>query len=445
MQSNNASGSPWGWVVALALGGVAIAGLSMFREGQRAPAVPVVANPVDESAVVAQAIEAQSRQLPDDAFGLGHLERSLLLKVNGQPQRTFEIAGGLLAIAQKHLALSNATEAQRVAQVCADLVPNTLTSARSWILCGDAAAFAQPDLPLSLRFLERADQVLSSLLAKQPGDEQTLRLRAELLLKLAQSEAKFHRTGTAMVHLRELTSAGPLAKFVSSDGQLQATLTLSQLLSQPVPTEESEKLRTDAWKLGTEGNVSPAGALRLLRESIPASVPASAGLFAPPVPQEAISPARTVSLLALWNTKRFEGLPEWFQIGDELASDYFFHEPRRSADFEMVCRKLLVSMPKTLTASKAGSEEQSQLESIYAANLLLAVSSAQERGDQSEVTRLKALFEETFRDRDITFTAPLERPAQRMHRIGEIYRETMTGHVEQLKQLRASPVVPEPR
>jgi len=445
MQSNNASGSPWGWVVALALGGVAIAGLSMFREGQRAPMVPAIAAEVDESAIVAKAIDAQSGQLPDDAFGLGHLERSLLLKVNGQPQRTFEIAGGLLAIAQKHLALSNATEAQRVAQVCADLVPNTLTSARSWILCGDAAAFSQPDLPLSLRFLERADQVLSSQLAKQPSDEAALKLRAELLLKLAQSEAKFHRSGTAMAHLRELTSAGPLAKFVSPDIQLQAMLSLSQLLSQPVPTEESEKLRVDAWKLGTEGNVSPAVALRLLRESIPASVPASAGLFAPPVPQEAISPARTDSLLVLWNTKRFVGLPEWSQIGDELASDYFFHEPRQSADFEMVSRKLLVSMPKTLTASKARSEEQSQLESIYAANLLLAVSSAQDRGDQSEVTRLKDLFEETFRDRDVTFTAPLDRPAQRMHRIGEIYRATMTGHVEQLKQLQASPVVPEPR
>ena len=445
MQSNNASSSPWGWVVTLALGGVAISGLSMFREGQRAPAVPTVAAQFDESAIVAKTIDSQSRQLPDDAFGLGHLERSLLLKVNGQEQRTFEIAGGLLAIAHKHLALSNATEAQRVAQVCADLVPNTVTSARSWILCGDAAAFSQPDLPLSLRFLERADQVLSSLLAKQPGDEEALKLRAELLLKLAQSEAKFHRSGTAMAHLRELTSDGPLTKFVSPDNQLQAMLSLSQLLSQPVPTEESEKLRTAAWKLGTEGNVSPAGALRWLRESIPASVPASAGQFAPPVPQDTVSPARTESLLALWNTRRFEGLPEWFQIGDELASDSFFHEPRQSADFEMVSRKLLVSMPKTLTVSKSGSEEQSQLESIYAANLLLAVRSAQERGDQSEVTRLRTLFEGTFRDRDITFTAPQERPAQRMHRIGEIYRETMLGHVEQMKQLRASPVVPDPR
>ncbi len=196
-----------------------------------------------------------------------------------------------------------------------------------------------------------------------------------------------------MAHLRELTSAGPLAKFVSPDSQLQAMLSLSQLLSQPVPTEESEKLRVDAWKLGTEGNVSPTVALRLLHESIPAALPASNGQFAPPVPQEATTPARTDSLLVLWNTKRFVGLPEWFQIGDELASDYFFHEPRQSADFEMVSRKLLVSMPKTLTASKARSEEQSQLESIYAANLLLAVSSAQDRGDQSEVTRLKDLFE----------------------------------------------------
>ena len=58
MQSNNASGSPWGWVVALALGGVAIAGLSMFREGQRAPVVPAIAADVDESAIVANAIDA---------------------------------------------------------------------------------------------------------------------------------------------------------------------------------------------------------------------------------------------------------------------------------------------------------------------------------------------------------------------------------------------------
>lgn len=445
MQSNNSPGSSWGWVVSVALGGVAIAGLSMFREAQRAPAIPTATTSIDEAAIVAQAIESQSKQLPNDTFGLGHLERSLLLKVNGEPQRTFEVAGGLIAIAKKHLALSNATEAMRVAQICADLVPNSVTSARSWILCGEASAFSQPDLPLSLRYLERADQTLLAHLAKTPDDQEALKVRAELLLKLGQAEAKFQRSEAAVTHLRELTSDGPLAKFRNADDQLQALLTLSQLLGQPTPTEESEKLRQAAWKLGTDGNVSPPAALHALRESIPAAAEASDSLFAPPTPAAVPAQSRTDSLQTLWNTERFQGLPEWFQIGDELTSNSFFHEPRQSADFEIVNRKLLVTMPKALASVTADSTERSELESIYAANLLLAVSSARDRGDTSEVSRLTKLFEETFRGRDISFTAPLERPAQRMHRIGEIYRETMLGHVEQMKQLRASPVVPEPR
>lgn len=442
MQANSSSGSPWGWMVAVTLGALALAGLSVYREGQRGPVT--VANPAAcaEGPIVEMAMEAQAQQLPTDTFGLGDRERSLLLKVNGDLGRSFEVAGGLLAIAQQHLAQSNATEAMRVAQICADLVPNTVTSARSWILCGHASAYSHPDLPLSLRYLERADQTLLGILSKMPDDKQALKLRSSLLLDLGQTEAKFQRTESAIAHLRELTGDGPVAQNQNAEGRMRATLALSQLLGQPVPTEESEKLRAIAWNLGTTEDVPAAAALHVLRESIPQATPANESLFAPPPVEPSAAQTRTEGLLTLWNTKRFRGLPEWFQIGDELASNSFFHEPRQSADFEIVNRQLLVSMPPSLASLAADSPEKEELESIYAANLLLAVSTARDRGDQSEVDRLTRMFEETFRDRDITFTTPMVRPAQRMHRIGEIYRTTMLGHIEQMRQRLECPGKP---
>lgn len=445
MQSHHASGSPWGWIVTVALGGLALAGLSMFREGQRAPAAPTSRAVLDEAAIVSKSMELQSGQLPSDTFGLGHVERSLLLKLNGDPQRTFEVAGGLNAIAEKHLALNNPTEAMRVAQVCADLVPNTVTAARCWILCGEASAASQPDLPLSLRYLERADQTLLTRLNESPDQADALKLRGRLLLKLGQAEARFQRTDAAVGHLRELVGDGPLSKLGDDEQRMKALLTLSQLLRQPAPTQSSAQLREEAWTLGTTGNVPPAVALQVLRESIPLPSNPNEDLFAPPAPADFQIPTRTDNLLRLWNSPRFQGLPEWFQVGDELASDSFFHEPPQVADFEIVCRKLLVTMPQTLATLSADSMTKRELESIYASNLLLAVSAARDRGDQSEVTRLTKLFEETFHGRDIAFTAPAERPLQRMHRIGAIYRESMLGHVEQMKQLQASPHVPEPR
>lgn len=433
--------------MAVALGGIGIAGLSVLRESRRAHETPPTPSAVSvpEAPIVQRVLEERVPSLPNDRFGLGHRERALRLKLNGTPERTIEVAAELYAIAEKHLALSDFPEATRVAQECADMAPATLLAARCWALCGDASAGTQPQLPLSTRYWERANRFLDSRLQQSPDDKESLSLKAQILLKLGLAEARFQRFDTAAQHLRELIADGPLSPYVEGTARLRAQLALSNLLSLPVATEESEKLRQAAWDLALSDAIPPAEALRELRNSLPATLREESTRFAPTPAPMIQSPTRLESLQTLWNTPRFQGLTDWYSVGDELTSEYYFHQPRQLADFEIVSRLLLAELPKTITALSPESSDRENLESILATNLLLATSTAQERGDQSEVVRLTEKFESTFQGRDVRFIAPLDRPAQRMHRIGEIYRTTMLGHVEQMKQRQASPRVPEPR
>ncbi len=409
--------------------GLACAGIAFYPPTE-APHV-TLPTPMDEVGIVQRAIEQGLATGPSEAPALGRAERHLLLRLNDSPERRLEVAGGLYAIASKHLDAGRAPEAMRVAQVCADLVPGSLLEARSWMLCGQASEVTHPDLPLSIRYYDRADAALIARLQRSVDDEQYLRLRATMVLWLAQSMDRFGRTEEAIQHLRELTETTALVQAQRPADRLQAMLTLGRLLHQTGQGGPANRILTKAQELGLSEAVPDSEALQAMVDNARQMWP------------EITDPARHDALRQLWDTPRFQLLPEWFSVGDELASAYFFAEPRQGADFEIVSRELLTTLPGVLAALPGESEQRVVLESLYATNLLLAVDSAQSRSDSSEVARLVVLFETQFAGRDIQFTSPLDRPAQRLHHIGEIYRTTMTGHVEQLRQSDATGSSPE--
>ena len=406
-------------VLGLFIGGIA---LNSQPEG-----LPIAdQEPFSETRVVTAVVEQTLATLPEDSQALEMAERHLRLRLNHSTERTLEVAGGLYAIASKHLAQSNAPEAIRVAQSCADLAPDSLLATRCWLLCGNASAITYPDLPLSIRYFERADSALRERLVQNPGEEEALRLRASAVQWLGQTKDRFGRTEESIQHLRELTGVTPLAQIQPPQDRLRAMLTLGRLLRKTGPVDEANRLLSTALEFGKSDAVPAAEALHALLDATHLLSPAVA------------DPARQDALRDLWDTPRFETLTEWFQVGDELASTYFFHEPRQGADFDMVSRKLLTTLPSVMQSLPAATDQRASLESLYATNLLLAVDFARHRSDIPEVARLVTLFESNFQRRDIQFSSPLDRPAQRMHHIGEIYRTTMTGHVEQLRQMQAT-------
>ncbi len=418
-------------ILPVVLGGLIVAGVALYPSGEELPAtVPPPVGRQEEVRLVDRAIEQGGATLPADAPGLGLAERHLLLRLNSSEERRLEVAGGLYAIAAKHLAQARTPEAMRVAQACADLVPDSLLAARCWLLCGQASAATHPDLPLSLRYFERADAALQRRLIAHPDEVEALRDRASAVQWLGQSEDHFGRTEEAIAHLRELTGTAALAQIQPPVDRLRAMLTLGRLLRKTGQGEEANQWLASAQTLGTSTEIPAPDALRALIDSVHQLSP------------DATDPARYEALRALWDTQRFESLPEWYVVGDELASEYYFHEPRQLADFELVSRPLLTRLPHTLETLSAEPDQRGELESLYATNLLLAADSARERGDAGELARLVTLFESQFAGRDVKFTAPLDRPAQRMHRIGEIYRTTMTGHVDQLRQKQATGAEP---
>ena len=408
--------------------GLVCAGIAFYSQ----PEVPceVMACPIDEVGIVERAIEQGLATLPDETPALGRAQRHLLLRLNNSAERQLEVAGGLYAIASKHLSAGHSPEAIRVAQVCADLAPGSLIAARCWLMCGDASALAHPDLPLSIRYYERADALLRDRLSRQPDEIEALRLRAIAVQWLAQAKGRFGRTEEAIEHLRELTDSSSLTQAQPPADRLRAMLSLGLLLHKSGLGGQANRILTVAQDMGTSDAVPAAEALYALVDAKLQQWP------------DVTDPSRQAALRELWDTPRFQKLPEWFQVGDELASAYFFSEPRQVADFELISRELLTSLPGVLASLANDSEQRMLLESLYATHLLLAVDSATSRSDASEVARLVSLFETQFDGRDIQFTSPLDRPAQRMHRIGEIYRTTMTGHVEQLRQIHATGTVP---
>ncbi len=408
--------------------GLVVGGIALYSQPEQLAIVDQ--RPVDETHVVNAAVEQASATLPDETPALALAERHLRLRLNDSPERTLEVAGGLYAIASKHLEQSNAPEAMRVAQSCADLAPDSLLAARCWLLCGNASAITYPDLPLSIRYFERADSALRERLLQHPSEEEALRLRASAVQWLGQMKDRFGRTEEAIQHLRELTGATPLAQIQPPQDRLRTMLTLGRLLRKNGPVDEANRLLSAALEFGKSDAVPAAEALHALLDATRLLSPAVA------------EPARQDALRDLWDTSRFIALPEWFQIGDELASSYFFHVPRQGADFDIVSRQLLITLPGGMQSLPADSDQRPGLESLYATNLLLAVDFARDRSDASEVARLVTLFESNFQGQDIQFSSPLDRPAQRMHHIGEIYRTTMTGHVEQLRQLQATGTTP---
>lgn len=415
-------------ILPVVLIGLVAAGVAFCRQPTAPDAVASVA--VDESRVVRLAMEEAQASLPEGSAELGMAERHLLLRLNDSRERQLEVAGGMYAIASKHLEAGRAPEAMRVAQVCADLAPGSLLEARCWLLCGQASTVTHPDLPLSIRYYERADTALSERLQRSPDEGETLRLKAAAVLSLAQTKNRFGRTEEAIQHLRELTGNTALVQAQRPADRLQAMLTLGLLLHQTGLEESADRLLAEAQELGLSDAVPASEALHALVDHTRRQWP------------EITDPVRHDALRQLWDTPRFQLLPEWFAVGDELASAYFFAQPRQLADFELVSRELLTSLPAVLDSLPANSEQLSSLESLYATNLLLAVDSAQARTDASEAARLIALFENQFQGRDVRFASPLDRPAQRMHHIGEIYRTTMTGHAQQLRQIQATGTSP---
>ena len=420
-ENSNGSGAV---ILSVVLIGLVGAGVAFYRQ----PTVPEAVAPVavDESRVIDRAIDEANSSLPAGSSELGMAERHLLLRLNDSLERRLEVAGGLYAVASKHLDAGRAPEAMRVAQVCADLAPGSLLEARCWILCGQASAVTHPDLPLSIRYYERGEAALRERFERQSHEFEALRLRADAVLWLAQTKDRFGRTEEAIQHLRELTGSTSLVQAQQPADRLQTMLTLGLLLHKTGLGGQANRMLTEAHKLAMSEAVPAPEALRALVDNARRQWP------------EITDPSRIEALRELWDTVRFQRLSGWFLVGDELASAYFFAEPRQLADFEMVSRELLTSLPGVLLALPDDSVQRAELESLYATNLLLEVDSANARADVFEATRLIALFEKQFQGRDIQFASPLDRPAQRMHRIGEIYRTTMTGHVEQLRQIQAT-------
>ena len=409
-------------LVGLAVGGVILAP----RGEESRVAAPAHIAAQDETQIANQAIKQGLAALPREAHSLGQTERNLRLRLNGTEARTLDVAGGLYAIATRHLDESNTPQAMRVAQACADLVPESLLAARCWLLCGQASAATHPDLPLSIRYFERAAAATRNRLLKIPNEVETLRLRATALQCLGQCKERFGRTDEAIRHLRELTDTTAVTPVQSPGDRLRAMLNLSRLLHKTGSIQEADQWFASAQEFALTDAVPANEALHALAD------------FTRTLITEIGDPARSDALRWLWECPRFESLKEWFEVGDELASAYFFHEPRQLADFELVSGKFLASAARILESLPAGSEPRAGLESLYATQLILAAEAARSRSDDAEIARMVKLFESSFHGRDVTFTSPLDRPAQRLHRIGEIYRTTMTGHVEQLRQIQAA-------
>ena len=398
---------------------------------------PSLRGEIDSAAatrLIQQGIEQAKAELAAGKYSIGQVERNqrLRLKLEDSPERRLEVAGGLSAVATALRDEHNTLDATRLAQQAADLAPETLLAARCWKLCGEVSEVSSPELPLSIRYFERANMVLLSWLKQHPDDAEAIQLRASVLYQLSQTEARFARRDEAIQHLREITDLSPVAQALGPGDRLRAMTSLGSLLAVTGHAEESTRWLSAAREYG--------------KQQADFTVPAAEVLhsLAEPARRAALDPVAPSydALRFLWDLDRFESLPEWFQIGDELTSAYFFHEPPQMADFQLVVGKLLNSIPRAIESLPPESPQRAELESIYATNLLLAADAARNREDQTEVARLVSLFESTFHNRDVNFISPQSRPAIRMHRIAEIYRTTMTRHVEQLRKIQASDDAP---
>jgi hypothetical protein len=409
--------------------------LFLSRSAQETPPPPrtVIDSPA-EARLIQHGIKDGTNELEAGKYSIGQVERNLKLrlKLDQTPEQRLVTAGGLFAVASASLKEGNGPEAARIAQQAADLAPGSLLAARCWFLCGQASGVTSPEFPLSIRYFERANVALLERLKQHPDEAEALQLRALVLQQLSQSEAHFARRDEAIRHLRELTDLSPVAQTLNPGDRLRAMVMLGNLLAVTGQAEESARWLSTAREYG--------------QQIMDLTVPAEEVLhtLVEPARRDALDPVSPSfdALRLLWEMNRFESLPEWFQIGDELTSAYFFHEPPQLADFELVAGKLLNALPQAIVAQPPESTQRVELESIYATNLLLAADTATNRHDQAEVARLVKLFETTFQGRDVNFISPLARPAVRMHRIAEIYRSTMSGHAEQLRKNQASDNTP---
>lgn len=406
-----------------------------------APEVPPPPEGVIDAATAAQLIQQgidhAQVELAAGKYSIGQVERNLRLrlKLEDTPERRLEVAGGLYSVATALRKEHNPLEATRLAQQAADLAPETLLAARCWNLCGEASEVSSPELPLSIRYFDRANLVLLGWLKQHPDDAKAIQLRASVLYRLSQTETRFARSDEAIQHLREITDLSTVAQALGPGDRLRAMVSLGNLLAVTGHAEESARWTSAAREYGKLQSDFTTPAAEVLHS------------LAEPARRAALDPVAPScdDLRFLWELDRFESLPEWFQIGDELASAYFFHEPPQLADFQLVVGQLLNTIPKAIESLPPESTQRAELESIYATNLLLAAEAAKNRQDQTEVTRLVSLFESTFNNRDVNFISPQSRPAVRMHRIADIYRSTMTRHIEQLRKIQVSDNTPERR
>lgn len=398
------------------------------------PAPRAEIDPASAALLIEQGIEQGKSELASGKYSTAQVERNLRLKLKleDSPERKHEVAGGLYAVATAMRGEHNSLDAIRLAQQVADLAPGTLLAARCWVLCGQTSEVSSPELPLSIRHFDRANVALLGWLKQHPDDAEAIQLRASVLYQLSQTEARFARRDEAIQHLREITDLSPVAQALNPGDRLRAMVRLGNLLAVTGQAEESARWLSAAREYGEQQADFTIPAAEVLHS------------MAEPARHAALDPVAPSydALLFLWELDRFESLPEWFQIGDELASAYFFHEPPQLADFQLVVGKLLNTIPKALESLPPESTQRAELESIYATNLLLAADAARNRHDEAEVARLVTLFESTFHSRDVNFISPQSRPAVRMHRIAEIYRTTMPRHIEQLRKIQTSDNTP---
>lgn len=407
--------------------GLALVGL-IQHSGPQEPdhSTEVVISPAEESRIVSSTTDQSQAPHLDTVRDIGLAERKLLLRRNADPRRRLEIAAGLYDLAVRYLDLAQASEALRAAQLAADQAPESLIAARSWVLAGHASAVMHPDLPISIRHFERADKLLLARLQRYPDDAEALQLRAAVVLKLALNQAHIQQAADAIQTLQQLVGESPESQVISAVDRLQALLALGQLYRLDGRIPEGDAWLSRALEYGRSGEVPAQEALHTLNSHIHL-------LYL-----DQADPIRQDQLRVLWNTPQFEGLPEWFEIGDELASSDFFHDPSRTADFELVSRQLRKSLQRSLEQGRPETGLRDQHESLYATHLLLAAESARRRGDTAEVSRLVGLFEGKFAGRHVNFVSPLDRPAQRLAQLGEIYRTIMTSHAEQMRSRQAS-------
>ena len=432
-ESSMADNSAQYKVLKLPLWAAGFVALCLFLSRSAPDVTPAPRAEIDSASatrLIQQGIEQGKAELAAGKYSTAQVERNLRLrlKLEDSPERKLEVAGGLYAVATALRGEHNSLDATRLAQQAADLAPGTLLAARCWILCGQASEVTSPELPLSIRYFDRANVALLGWLKQHPEDAEAIQLRAAVLYQLSQTEGRFARHEEAIQHLREITDLSPVAQALNPGDRLRAMVRLGDLLAVTGQAAESARWLSTAQEYG--------------KQQVDFTVPAAEILhaLAEPARREALNSAAPSydSLRLLWERDRFESLPEWFQIGDELASAYFFHEPPQLADFQLVVGKLLSTIPKALDSLPRESTQRAELESIYATNLLLAADAAKNRHDQAEVARLVALFESTFHSRDVNFISPQSRPAVRMHRIAEIYRTTMPRHIEQLRKIQTS-------